>query len=170
MSTPGLLRVAAYLLAWLIAGAPMVARSGAVLVPDPPWGEPLQRAESLRARGDVPAGEAAWDEAYRAAMRSRVSGGLLDVGRAYLRIGEAARDHGTAVARARRLFLGALFRAREARDPVGVAEAAAAFAGLGDRAVADRAFVVALALAEQDRDPAARNRIAALRGRASAER
>jgi hypothetical protein len=43
-------------------------------------------------------------------MQVRTTEGLLAVGDAYLRIGEAARDRATAVASARRLFLAALFR------------------------------------------------------------
>ena len=90
---------------------------------------------------------------------------MLEVGLAYLRIGEAARDRQTAVARARQIFLLALFQARERRDPGVVAAAGEAFASLGDREVADRAFAVAMALAAQNNDTRTREHIAVLRQR-----
>jgi hypothetical protein len=170
MNLPGSLRIAAYVLAWLIATLPALAANRSALSPDPAWHEPLQRAEAMLAGGDARRAQEAWEEAYRAAVRSHTPQGALEVGRAYLRIGEAARDHQTALAGARRLYLTALFQARERRDALGVAEAAGAFAALGDREVADGGFAVAIALAERNVDIAARNRIAALQRRSSAER
>ena len=71
------------------------------------------------------------------------------------------------MARARRIYLTALFQARERRDAHAVARAGEAFAALGDHEVAERAFDVAMALAAQRRDVAAHDRIAALRARAA---
>ena len=90
---------------------------------------------------------------------------MLEVGHAYLRIGATGTDRRAAVARARRIYLTALFQARERRDAHAVARAGEAFAALGDHAVAERAFDVAMALAIQNRDVVARDRIASLRAR-----
>jgi tetratricopeptide (TPR) repeat protein len=156
-------RAAAYWLAGLILmrlALAEVARSAEVS-----WREALQRAEAALAGGDARGAEEAWQEAYRAAMRRRAPDALLDLGRAYLLIGEAARNCQTAVARARRIFREALFQARERRDTDGVARAGEAFASIGDHHVALRAFDAALALAERNRDAIARDRIAVLRAR-----
>jgi tetratricopeptide (TPR) repeat protein len=159
-------RVGAYALACLIAVAMALAANGRAVPAKATWRDALQRAEAALAGGDVLGAQQAWQEAYRAVMGARSPEGMLDVGRAYLRIGEAARDRGAAVAQARRIYLVALFRARERRDADAVAHAGQAFAALGDREVAERAFEVAMALATQNRDAAARDRIAALRARA----
>lgn len=129
------------------------------------WREALQRAEAALTGGDARGAEEAWQEAYRAAMRGRAPDALLDLGRAYLRIGEAARNRQSAVARARRIFREAFFQARERRDADGMAGAGEAFASIGDHHVALRAFDAALALTERNRDAAARDRIAVVRAR-----
>ncbi len=159
-----------YLLGFgLLAGVVLIVGALALAAPargsDGGWREPLQRAETALAGGDARGAELAWQDAYRMAMRVRTPEALLDVGRAYLRIGAAARDRQTAVAWARRLFLEAFVQARERRDAEALAAAGEAFASLGDHHVALRAFDAALALATQRRDAAARDRIAALRAR-----
>ena len=155
-------RVGAYTLVCLIVVAMALNRSDRALPIEAAWRDLLDRAEAGLARGDVREAQLAWQEAHRTVMRARSPEGMLDVGRAYLRIGEAARDRGAALAQARRIYLVALFRARERRDADAVAHAGQAFAALGDREVAERAFAVAMALATQNRDAAARDRIAAL--------
>ena len=150
-------------LAGVIVGA--LALGEALRPRDVDWRQALQRVETARAGGDVRGAKQAWEDAYRVAMRVRTPQALLDVGRAYLRLGDAARDRRMAIPRARRIFLEAFVQARERRDGDGVAEAGEAFASLGDREIADRAFDVALALATQSRDAAARDRIVALRAR-----
>ena len=156
-------RAAACWLAGLIVGALALAETARSA--EVGWQETLQRAEAALAGGDARGAELAWQEAYRAAMRGRAPAALLDLGHAYLRIGEAARDRQTAVIGARRIFLEALVQARERRDAAGVAGAGEAFASIGDHQVALRAFDAALALATQNRDAAARDRITALRAR-----
>ena len=158
--------VATYLLGLgVLAGVIALALTEAARSPEVGWREALRHAEATLASGDARGAEEAWQEAYRAAMRGRAPEALLDLGRAYLVIGGAARDRQTAVARARRLFREALFLARERRDADGVARAGEAFASIGDHHVALRAFDAALALAERTRDAVARDRIAALRAR-----
>jgi hypothetical protein len=66
------------------------------------------------------------------------------------------------VPEARRIFLRAFFQARERGDADTVALSGDAFAALGDREVADRAFDVALALVVAGgRDTATRERVMA---------
>ena len=154
-------RAAVGWLSGLIVGA--LALAEPTCAADGGWREPLQRAQIALAGGDARGAELAWQDAYRAAMRVRTPEALLDVGRAYVRIGEAAHDRQTAVAWARRLFLEAFVQARERRDAEALAGVGEAFAALGDHHVALRAFDAALALATQPRDAAARDRIAALR-------
>src|SRR5262245_5332234 len=135
------------LLAGLVSGA--TVRTAETSTHDR-WREPLARAEAALAEGQPRRAEAAWEEAQRAAMRATApSTGLVDVGLAYLRIGEAAHDRQTAVSRARQLFLRALFRARERRDVEGMTAAGQAFARLGDCEMAERAFAIARTAAPQ---------------------
>jgi hypothetical protein len=159
MNAAAAARIGAYLLAVLAATAPALAGHDASRPAGADWREPLQRAEAALANGERGAAQQAWEQAYRAAMQVRTPEGLLAVGDAYLRIGEAARGRPTAVASARRIFLTALFQARERRDAPGVAAAAAAFAALGDRDVADRGFEIATAVAHRHGDVAVRERI-----------
>lgn len=156
---------AAAVIMWLAASTTELASEPRAPSPDARWREPLERAETALAGGDARGAERAWEEAYRAVVRPGTPGGMLEVGLAYLRIGEAARDRQTAVARARHIFLVALFQARERRDPDVVAAVGEAFASLGDREVADRAFAVAMALAAQNSDARTCERIAVLRQR-----
>jgi len=158
---------AAAVVALLAVVAPGLATATGPGVAGERWREPLARAERALAGGDAREAERAWEESHRAAIRSGSARALIDVAVAHLGIGEAARGRQKAVERARRTLLLALFQARERRDHDSVAAAAEAFAILGDRDIADRAFAVALALAEQKRDALARERIAAMRLRVS---
>jgi len=163
-------RIAAYGLACslisLAVWSPVLTRSDPTPSPTAAGREALQRAEAALAAGDVRGARQAWDEAYQVAMQTRQPDDLLGVGHAYLRIGAAGTDRSATVARARGIYLAALFQARERRDAHAVARAGEAFAALGDHEVAERAFDVAMALAAQRRDAAVHDRIAALRARA----
>jgi hypothetical protein len=128
------------LLTWLLAGPSAATAQTRTPAAPSTWREPLSRAERSLANGEPRQAELAWEEARRAAIRSRLPHALIEVGVAYLSIGEVTRDRQTAAARARQLFLESLFRARERRDVDGIAAASQAFAALGDCEVADRAF------------------------------
>lgn len=167
MSLGGRARIAAYLAACLIIGASALAASEPGRVRETVWPEALERVNAALAGGDAREARRHWEEAYRDAIRWRTPDGLLAVGQASLRIGEATQDRQSAVSEACRIFLVALFQGRERRDPDGVALAGTAFVGLGDREVADRVFDVALALAARNRDSGARERVNALAGRAT---
>ena len=158
---------AAVATAWLVTaalaltwepGSPGAARD---------WREPLARAEGALARGDARGAERAWEEAHRAAVRAGASRGMLELGRAYLRIGEAAHDRATAVTRARRTLLMAMFHARERGDADVVAGAGEAFAALGDHEVASRAAEIALELSARKGRLGPRERVTAARSRES---
>jgi hypothetical protein len=140
------------LLTWL--GTGVTAQAGArTLVQSAAWREPLSRAEIALANGEMRQAEQAWEEARRAAIRSRMPHGLLEVGVAYLSIGEVTRDRRTALSRARQLFLESLFQARERRDVDGIAAAGQAFASLGDCEVAERAHAVVVSMSSKRSDP-----------------
>ena len=130
--------------------------AGSPTVPlDAGWREPLDRAKAALAQGEARRAEQAWEEAQRAVMRPGIPpSGLVNVGLAYLKIGEAAHDRQTAVTRARQLFLRALFRARHTRDVQGLTEVSHAFALLGDCEVAERAYAVARAMSPKETPPA----------------
>jgi hypothetical protein len=161
MSVAAAARLATYLTAAL-AAAIAVTGNHASRATTAGWREPLQTAEVALAGGNSRAAHEAWEQAYRTAMHARATDGLLAVGDVYLRIGPAVRDRSTAVASTRRIFLTALFQARERRDADAVAAAATAFASLGDGEIADRGFEIAMAVATERGDAAARDRIAAL--------
>ena len=149
----------------LIGAAPTYgeSRNGAAA---PPWVVPLQRMNTALASPNVTAAEEAWHEAHRAALGSRQRwDGLIEVGEAYLRIGEVANDRRAAQPTARRLYLTALFRARQQSSLDGVLRTAEAFAALGDREVVIQCLRVADQVAERARDPQARARVEAFRGR-----
>jgi tetratricopeptide (TPR) repeat protein len=167
ISTAAKARISAYVLLWLLVGAWVLTAGEHGRPRDTQWAEPLERASAALAGGDAREARRLWEQAYRAAVVARSSAALLAVGHEYLNIGEATRDRPSAVAEARRLFLAALFAARERQDAHGVALAGQAFAALGDREVADRAFDVAIALASRSRDAGARERIAAVAGRST---
>jgi hypothetical protein len=157
----------------MLAGAAMEggslgASGGDDLAPStiPDWRDPLRRADGALSRGDVPGAERAWDEAYRLALATWDPHAMIEVGRAYLVIGEAVYDHPMAAARARRIFLSALFQARGLRNTLAAADAAEALAALGDHDLAARGFTIAVTLAERDRDARAVGRVTAQRERA----
>jgi hypothetical protein len=122
--------------------------------PEAGWREPLDRAEAALSQGEPRRAEEAWEEAQRVAMRPTIPpSGLVDVGLAYLKIGEAAHDRQIAVTRTRQILLRALFRARHQRDLDGLNAVSHAFAQLGDCEVAERAFAVVLTMSPKQPPP-----------------
>lgn len=132
----------------------------------PDWRDPLRRADAALSEGDAPGAERAWDEAYRLAVATKDPYAMIEVGRAYLVIGEAVYDHPMAAARARRIFLSASFLGRGLRNVHAVADAAEALAALGDHDLAARGFTIAVTLAQGDRDAGAVDRVTVQRDRA----
>jgi hypothetical protein len=141
---------------WLVAAAAGMATAETPMPPhEARWRAPLSRADAALAEGHAREAERAWQEAQRAAMWPGIpASGLVNVGLAYIRIGEAAHDRQTAVSRARQLFLRAMFRARDRRDVDGLTEVSRAFASLGDCEMSGRVFAVALTMKPKPEGPA----------------
>jgi len=112
-----------------------------------PWTIHIERMDQALSRWDVTAAESAWRDAYSAALGTRERwDGPLEVGNAYLRIGQLAKGRQVAEPTARRLYLTALFRARRLSSLDGVLATAEAFAALGDREVVEQCAAVAITL------------------------
>jgi len=114
---------------------------------DSRWRAHVETLDQALARHDVSAAVGAWHDAYGAALASRGWEGMLAVGDAFLRIGaEAGRVTG-ARSNARQAYLNALIRAHRDSSEDGLRRTAAAFAALGDHAVAIQCLRVADELA-----------------------
>jgi hypothetical protein len=124
-----------------------------------PWHLHLQKLERALATKDVSAAEVAWQEAYLEAIGSRRWEGLIEVGDAYLRIAELTGGRRNAQSKARRLYLAALFRARNQESWDGIARATEAFAVLGDREMAEQGIRMAERLAAQGREAEPSDRV-----------
>ena len=136
------------------------ARSGAA-----PWAPHIERVDEALAQANVAAALRAWNTAYTAALGSRRWEGLIDVGDAYLRIGDRVAYRRAFAAKAREAYLAALFRARRQNSLDGVLRVANAFAGLGDRQVVAQCLKLARELA--GRDPQAQARVQGYTSRVS---
>jgi hypothetical protein len=126
-----------------------------------PWSAPIQRADKALSQKDVHAAEWAWREAYGLALRSRGWEGLLAIGDARLRIGDLRGDDASEEADARKLYLAALFRARDQGSLDGVLRSTERFAGLGDYEMASHGIRIAGDVAARGRDPQALARVRA---------
>ena len=111
------------------------------------WRAHVGTIDQAIARHDVSAAVGAWHDAYGAALASRGWEGMLAVGDAFLRIGAEAGTVGGSRANARQAYLNALIRAHRDGSREGLRQTAAAFAALGDHAVATHCLRVADELA-----------------------
>ena len=127
------------------------------------WTGELLKVESALERGDVSAALTAWIDAYGAALRSRHWEGMVAVADVYRRIGQVGGFTPQATAKAREIYLAALFRARADGSVEGVLRTADAFAALGDWEVVERALAVAETVAARNPDAQARVRAYARR-------
>ncbi len=127
----------------------------------PPWAGHIGALDAALAHGNISAAEWAWYRAHGEALSSRGWEGMLAVGQAALRIGAGAGGPQAAAAKARPLYLAALFRARSQRSVEGVFQVGEAFAALGDQEVVAQCLAVADRLVADMPDPAARARAAA---------
>lgn len=133
-----------------------------------PWIGAIDRVDQALARNDISGAERAMHEAYVAAVGSRRWDGMLAVGDAYTRIGEATGYRTTDRAKARQAYLTAFFRARAEQSLDGVLRTTEAFSDLGDRAVVAQCLKTAEALAAKSKQPGARERVAAFAERLDA--
>lgn len=132
---------------------------------DTPWTVPIQKVGEALAMNNITAAVRAWHDAYEATLGTRRWDGLVEVGEAYLRIGEVAGFRKAWEARARETYLKALFRARGQGSVNGVLRVAEAFAALGDHEGFDQCLRIAEDLVTLGRDAQARARVQALRSR-----
>lgn len=124
-----------------------------------PWSPHLRKVDEALAERNVSAAERAWQEAYLATLRSPRWEGMVELGDAYLRIGEAAGGRQFALLKARERYLAALLRARQQGSLGGVLRTAEAFAALGDRALVDESLRIAEEVSAKANDPEARERV-----------
>jgi hypothetical protein len=107
----------------------------------------------------------AWHDAYVTALGSRRWEGMVEVGDAYLRIGDLSGFRKESEAKARRIYMSALFQARAQGSLDGVLRVADAFLVLGDREVVYQCLRIAESLADRGRDASARARVRAFEAR-----
>ena len=124
-----------------------------------PWAASLQKVDEALAQTKVGAAEQAWLDAFVVALKSRRWEGMVEVGDAYLRLGRLGGFPKTAEAKARQIYLAALFRARQQDSVDGVLRTAEAFARLGDHLTVARCLRIAESLAAQARDAHAHERV-----------
>ena len=118
---------------------------------DTRWRAHVKTIDQALARHNVSAAVGAWHDAHGAALASRGWEGMLAVGDAFLRIGTEAGTVSGSRANARQAYLNALIRAHRDGSIEGMRRTAAAFAGLGDHAVAIQCLHVADDLAAVNR-------------------
>jgi hypothetical protein len=148
-----------------VAAVGLMAVSACACVASPPpagesaWREHLQATDAALAERNPSRAARVWQEARSAALRSGAWNALVEVGDASVRIGELApARNGAARARARDLYLSALFRARGQRSLDGVLRVTEAFAALGDADVVSQGLRIAGRLAASQ-GPAAQDRV-----------
>lgn len=127
------------------------------------WKVLLARMDEALARNQVAGAESLWREACVAALRSRHWEGMVAVADAYRQLGARAGFRGDA--KARQLYLTALFRARSEMSLEGVLRAAQGFAELGDREVVDQCIGAAWGVAAKTRNPLDEARVRAFAAR-----
>jgi hypothetical protein len=152
----GLLILALVAVEVLVAHAPSAVASRA-------WTPPLSRVDAALEDGDLAAALAWWREARLSAIRSGEWEGLIEVGDASRRLGEAGGFRQDADSQAREAYLAALLRAQRQRSLDGVLRAAGAFGALGDREVTAQA--IRIAERQAGRDPLALDHVRAVADR-----
>ena len=134
---------------------------------DSPWYVHASKASAALDAGDLTAAMKHWQEAYAAAVASRRSEGMVEIGDLYRRLGARARLGEAAVARARQCYLTALLRARGERSIDAILRATEAFLELKDDEMVAQGLKFAREVATRDPDPRARRRIEMLAARAA---
>ena len=146
----------------LVAVEVLVAHSPSA-VPSRAWTPPLSRVDEALQDGDLAAAMAWWREARVSAIRSGEWEGLIEVGDASRRLGEASGLRQDADSQAREVYLAALLRAQRQRSLEGVLRAAGAFGELGDHEVTAQA--IRIAERQAGRDPLALDHVRAVADR-----
>jgi len=115
-----------------------------------PWISPLRDMDDALARGDFSTATTARHKADLAALASPAWEGFLAVGDGALRLGEARGARSGREHEARRAYLSAMVRARNARSLEGTLRVTDAFARLGDRDMVEQGAHFARELAGRD--------------------
>lgn len=115
-----------------------------------PWISPLRDMHGALARGDFSAATRARHKADLAVLAHPCWEGFLAVGDGALRLGEAGQGRGAREPEARRAYLSAMVRARNARSLEGALRVTDAFARLGDRHMVEQGVRIARELAGRD--------------------
>jgi hypothetical protein len=142
----------ALLLGAVVAGGALelaLARSGTPAPTDTGWPAHLGVIDRALAADDVTVAVLAWHDAYGAALATGRWEPLVEVGDAFVRIGDAVSSISGSRANARLAYLGALTRAQRDGSVDGVRRVAQAFQALGDHAVAAQCTRIAQRLAER---------------------
>jgi hypothetical protein len=122
----------------------------------------LTAVDTALATGDVAAALRAWHDLYGATLETRRWEGFAEAGDAFLRIARALGSPAQGMARARDLYMSALFRASGAGSLDGVLRLASAFVELGDDEIATHALRIARRLAGSGTEPGLHDLFAAL--------
>jgi hypothetical protein len=117
------------------------------------------------AAGDLTGALRTWHELYGATLATRHWEGFAEAGDAFLRIARALGSPAHGLARARELYVSALFGASEAGSLDGVLCIASAFVELGDDEIATHALRIARRLAGSSAEPELHDLRAALEAR-----
>jgi hypothetical protein len=115
-----------------------------------PWISPLSEMDGALARGDFSTAATARHKADLAALASSCWEGYLAVGDGALRLGEAREARSAMEPEARRAYLSAMVRARNARSLEGTLRVTDAFARLGDHDMVEQGVRIARELAGSD--------------------
>lgn len=145
-----------------VAALEHVGPAPASTVATPPPGA-LQQVDDALREANVSAAEQAWHIAYLEALRTRGSRSMLDVGAAYLRIGQVGHFEHVAGRTARETYSIALVRAMSEGSVEGVLRVAGAFARLGNREDVEHCLRSAEILAHRSSDPDAPRRLTSFR-------
>lgn len=142
---------------------PLTAAAGS----DTAWYVHLVQADVELRADNVTAALHHWRDAYAAAMASRRSEGVVEVGDFHRRLAGRPGVAESARVRARECYLTALLRARGEGSVDGVLRATEGFLAIGDEDMVERGLGIARELARRDPDPQARARIERLAARAA---
>ena len=129
---------------------------------EPPWMAPLRHVDDELTAKNATEAVRALQQAHLAALGSRRWEGMVAVGDASRRIGQAIGAARVYDARARQAYLVALFRARHTRSLEGVLRVADAFSALGDIEVVAQCLHLARGLLARSPDDTAQARVTAL--------
>lgn len=123
------------------------------------WAPPLATMDEALVSRDTVAAARAWLAAYRAVRTEHAWEGHLAVGAARLRVAELTGARKEAEAKARELYLMALFRARQQGSVEGILHSVEALAALGDRQVVEQALRLAEGVLAHARDAETQTRL-----------